>query len=179
MEITYPSERFPGPPRIRFDLADGWDVADAPPAQITVFDTNSPEHFRVNLMISVKRIATEATIVRVAEQFAEETRSRYPDYDIVGERRTMLNGLEAIVRAQAVTPLGSEYPIFQAELLQFAPDPRPGLRDLVQLHASCPGDMAEHYSPIFKAMIESLTLTAADGTGPDPAVPTAPGVEAF
>src|SRR5690242_3922143 len=123
MEISYPSARFPGPPVITFQTPDGWETADAPPANITVFDTASPEHFRVNLMVSVKRVVTEADIVRVAARFAEETRGRFPDYEIIGERRTLLNDLDAVVRAQRVTPLGAEYPIFQAELLAFAPEP--------------------------------------------------------
>ena len=128
MELSYPSERFPGPPVIRLDIPEGWEAADSPTANITVFDTNSPDHFRVNLMVSVRRMQTEASISQVATRFAEETRGRYPDYEIVGERLASLNGHEAVIRAQRVTPLASPYPLFQAEVLLFGPGRGPTCR---------------------------------------------------
>ena len=158
MELSYPSERFPGPPVIRLAIPDGWEPADSPTANITIVDTASPEHFRVNLMVSVRRMQTDASIGQVATRFADETRSRYPDYEIVGERLAPLNGHEAVFRAQRVTPLASPYPLFQAEVLLFGPTPAPGLQDLVQVHATCPGDLAEHYGSIFRTMVESLQV---------------------
>ena len=157
--LSYPSERFPGPPVIRLDIPEGWEAADSPTANITVFDTNSPDHFRVNLMVSV---LTHGRPTPPSPRSPPDSPRRRavatPDYEIVGERVADLNGREAVIRAQRVTPLGSPYPLFQAEVLLFGPEPRPDVQDLIQVHATCPGDMAEHYGAIFRTMVESLQV---------------------
>lgn len=169
MRLTSPSERFPALPSVSIDVPDTWAPDDTPSSVITAFDTASPSHFRVNAIVAIERVAAGPSLIQIAARFAEVANDDFPGYVVHGEELVDGPGVPRFLRLHGYQPDGVAFPIFQAQCLVLVPmgsspstaDAGDGVEDLVQLHATCSGDVADRYGTVFRAIIDSLDIDGA------------------
>ena len=159
MKLSSPSDRFPPATGIAIDVPESWAPDDAPAAVLPAYDTDSPDHFRVNATVAIERVQAGSQLAQIAARFAEAAAADLPDYVVHGEEQVSHDGLARFIRLHGYQPEGISFPIFQAQCLALVPIRQAAIDDLVQLHATCPADVAERYGTVFRAIVDSLTFT--------------------
>lgn len=163
MQLRSPSDRFPAVPHVSIEVPDSWAAHDLPASVITAYDTASPAHFRVNATVAIERILAGPSLREIAARFAEAAIDDLPDYVVHGEEvvaPAAPDGLPRFLRLHSYRPVGAPFAVFQAQCLVLVPAPAPAgaAADLVSLHATCPGDVADRYGAVFRAVADSLSI---------------------
>ena len=79
MELTYPSDTFPGPPSVRMTFPDTWVARPAASAIISAVDRDGPTDFGTNVVVIVSRILNDwmrnKLVSRLAGYYCLENRA--------------------------------------------------------------------------------------------------------
>jgi len=153
--ISYPSQDFPGPPRITVEVPDDWETLTVPGVQLAVAQPRVDGQFRANVVVTVQRFGPEFT--RDAARAGLE------------QRKAALPGLEEIgtgeVEVDGITWIASEYGYTQedrptvVQAARYAVVDRGGVaKDVVELVGSCGAEMADDEIETVRSIQDSVVL---------------------
>jgi len=158
MELSYPSDTFPGPPSLRMQFPASWIAHPATSTVISAVDQDSPGDFGTNVVAIVSRVLDEHTLEEMVRVMWAETIARYPGAQQLESRRATTAGQPSASAVIALRPPDTPVPIAQVQAILFIPTADPAQRDLVQLHGTCTLDVLPTYQPIFDAIFASLVV---------------------
>jgi len=162
VEFHWPSDDFPNFPGLALEAPAGWEAERRTGAAMLVYDTDSPAHFRTNALVTVERVPVTAELQDLVRASAQELGATQREYRVLFARTAAVAGQPAVVRVQTWEVDELSVPVFQVEVLLFAPAaPDRPTKDLVQLHATCGADQAERYAPAFEQLVGSLRFTGS------------------
>jgi len=157
--LRVPSDEFPAAPSFALTVPPSWRPEPTTDAALLAYDTASPAHFRTNVLVTVDRVPGDAELADAFIRLAQAALGAYADYRVLSVHDAPVGGEPAKLRLQRFTPESAAATVFQLQVLVFAPTPAGGpVRDLVQLHATCSGELAGHYAPDFEAMVASFAF---------------------
>lgn len=162
-EFRSPSDDFPAAPRFSLVAPASWHTSSSTDAALLVYDTDSPAHYRTNVLVTVHRVPRDVALTDVVGNLAHDAATDYSDYRVLAAHTTQVAGMPAEVRLHTFTPERSPGAVFGLQALFFAPDGGElPVHDLVQLQATCAGDQARRYAPAFEEVLRSFRFLGAD-----------------
>lgn len=157
MELSYPSDTFPGPPNVRMQFPDTWVARPAASAVISAVDRDSPSDFGTNVVAIVSRILNEHPLEEMVGVMWSQTTARYPGAQQVESSRGTIAGHPSATTVIALRPPDTPVALAQVQTILFVPTVDPAQRDLVQLHGTCSLDTLPAYQTVFESIFASLT----------------------
>ncbi|WP_277208434.1 LpqN/LpqT family lipoprotein [Isoptericola croceus] len=154
--VSYPSETFPGYPRVTMDCPDGWSAHPIPQAQLAIRQERPAGEFRPNVVVVMQRLRPEQTFEDVVQQAADKLAAS-PGYEEVGRTKTTLAGAPA-ARVEGAWTTEQTGTIAQA--LRIAVIEHDGVRDLVEVTGTCAGGQATDVWPTIRAIQDSISVDA-------------------
>ena len=158
MELSYPSDTFPGPPSVRMTFPDTWVARPAASAVISAVDRDSPNDFGTNVVVIVSRILNEHPLEEMVGVMWSQTTARYPAAQQIESSRGSIAGQPSATTVIALRPPDTPVPVAQVQTILFAPTVDPDQRDLIQLHGTCQLDTLPTYQTVFESIFASLTI---------------------
>ncbi len=158
MELTYPSDTFPGPPSVRMTFPDTWVARPAASAIISAVDRDGPTDFGTNVVVIVSRILNEHPLEEMVGVMWKQTTASYPAAQQVESSRGTVAGQPSATTVIALRPPDTPAPVAQVQTILFVPTVDPDQRDLIQLHGTCKLDALLTYQTVFESIFASLTL---------------------
>lgn len=159
LTLQVPSEDFPAAPSFALTVPPSWRPEPTTDAALLAYDTASPAHFRTNVLVTVDRVRGDADLTDAVIRLAQVALGSYPDYRVLADHGAPVGGQPARLRLHSFTPQPGTTAVFQLQALVFAPAPAGApVLDLVQLHATCSGELAGHYAPDFEDLVASFVF---------------------
>lgn len=159
LTLQVPSEDFPAAPSFALTVPPSWRPEPTTDAALLAYDTASPAHFRTNVLVTVDRVRGDAELTGALIRLAQVALGSYPDYRVLADHDAPVGGRPAKLRLHTFTPQPGATAVFQLQLLVFAPAPAGApVHDLVQLHATCSGELAGRYAPDFEDLVASFVF---------------------
>ena len=159
LTLQVPSEDFPAAPSFALTVPPSWRPEPTTDAALLAYDTSSPAHFRTNVLVTVDRVRGDADLTDAVIRLAQVALGSYPDYRVLADHGAPVGGQPARLRLHSFTPQPGATAVFQLQALVFAPAPAGApVLDLVQLHATCSGELAGHYAPDFEDLVASFVF---------------------
>ena len=103
--IEYPSADFPGPPRIRLEVPEGWEPLTVPGVQLAVAQPRIEGRFRANVVVTVQRFGPEFTL-EAARAGLEQRKASLPELEELGTGEIELEGRTWIASEYGYTQPG-------------------------------------------------------------------------
>ena len=158
MRAEHPGPLSPPLPRIGIDIPDGWTVKPHANALIAAFDPDSPVLGRTTVYVTAGRLVGDTSLDEVVAKGHSTLRQRYPDSELELTKHGKAGGHEA--RFSVITVKAAEFPtpLFQTETSILVPSATPGVSHVVQLLCECSATRAKEMSPVFSAILRSLSI---------------------
>jgi hypothetical protein len=158
MELSYPSDTFPGPPALRMTFPDTWVSHRVASAVISAVDEGSTSDFGTNIVVVVTRILHDHPLEEMVGVMWSETTASYPGAEQVGSSRGTTAGQPSATTVIALRPPDTPMPLAQVQTILFVPTVDPEQRDLVQLHGTCTLDELATEQAVFESIFASLSV---------------------
>jgi hypothetical protein len=158
MELSYPSDTFPGPPQLGMTFPDTWVGHPAASAVISAVDQDSPSDFGTNVVVIVSRILNEHPLEEMVGVMWSQTTARYPAAEQLSSSRGTTAGHPSATTVIALRPPDTPVAVAQVQTILFVPTSDPVQRDLIQLHGTCTLDTLATYQTVFESIFASLTV---------------------
>ena len=159
MRAEYPGPFSPPLPAVSVDIPDGWTLKPHANALIAAFDPNSPVLGRTTMYVTAGRLVGGTSLDEVVAKGHASLRGRYPDSELELTKHGTAGGHEA--RFSVITVRGAEFPspLFQTETSILVPSAVPEVSHVVQLLCQCAATTAKEMSPVFSAILKSLSIS--------------------
>lgn len=159
MRAEYPGPHSPALPSVGIDIPDGWTLKPHANAVIAAFDPASPVLGRTTVYVTAGRLVGDTTLDEVVAKSHSEVKRRFPESELEFTKHGKVAGHEA--RFSVMTVRASQFPVplFQTETSILVPTPDPGVNHVVQLLCKCAATNAKELSPVFSAILKSLTIS--------------------
>lgn len=158
MELSYPSDTFPGPPALRMTFPDTWASHPVATATISAVDQGSTDDFGTNVVVVVSRILHDHPLEEMVTIMWSQTTASYPGAEQLSSSRGTTAGQPSATTVIALRPPDTPMPLAQVQTILFVPTADPDQRDLVQLHGTCNLDTLASEQTVFESIFASLTI---------------------
>jgi hypothetical protein len=152
--VTYPSDTFPGFPKVTMDCPEGWAPHVVPQAQLAIRQNRPAGEFMPNVVVVIQRLQPTQTFEEIIRKTVEKFEAT-PGYEEVGRIETTMSGLPA---ARIEGAWSTEQTGTIAQALRVAVVEHDGVRDLVEVTGTCAGPQATEVWPTVRAIQDSVAL---------------------
>ena len=155
VEITYPSEDFPGPVALGMACPEGWQPFPEA-GQILAVVKKVPEgQFRPNVIVSLRRMRLNTAMRQAVSELQQRTATLH-DYTSVGEQERLICGWPGYrTEGSFIDPTAGTL----AQAIRLAVVNRGAVEDLVQITGTCHATQVPDTWESIRAIQESLSIT--------------------
>lgn len=158
MDITYPSDDFPGLPGLRLAVPEGWMPLDHPDAVAGAVDPESPTEFTTNLLVLTSRVIGDYTLDDVVERQVSQAVAQLGG-KVERQERRRIGDVDSVWTEFTFPATGeSGVVLFQTQVTVLIPRVR-DIADAVTLVGTCAAGASERYAPLFEEIFLSLAVT--------------------
>ncbi len=157
MDLTYPSQEFPGPPALRLTVPETWIRMDHADAVAAAVDPASPREFMTNLLVLTSRAIGNHTLDGLVELQVAQAINQLGGR-LEHQEHMQMAGRDSIWSAFSLPPTTEDgVPLFQVQATLLLPRVRQ-INDTVSLIGTCAAGATSHYAPLFRAIFLSLAV---------------------